>query len=127
MMPVAIGFDLVPGTVRKGLFLASLLNGVNAAKGQREEGTNYEKMNEYVMSFVTVAFVVAVILMYVTQLKPTTREVGVQVSLDKELAISMQMLTVAELKRLCLRERVQPGHGATRSAMIAMLVARRTR
>ncbi len=127
MMPVAIGFDLVPGTVRKGLFLASLLNGVNAAKGQREVGTNYEKMNEYVMSFVTVAFVVAVILMYVTQLKPTTREVGVQVSLDKELAISMQMLTVAELKRICLRERVQPGHGATRSAMIAMLVARRTR
>ncbi len=45
MMPVAIGFDLVPGTVRKGLFLASLLNGVNAAKGQREEGTNYGKLN----------------------------------------------------------------------------------
>ncbi len=87
MMPVAIGFDLVPGTVRKGLFLASLLNGVNAAKGQREEGTNYEKMNEYVMSFYTVAFVIAVILMYVTQLKPTTREVGAQASLDKELAI----------------------------------------
>ena len=106
MMPVAIGFDLVPGTVRKGLFLASLLNGVNAAKGQREEGTNYEKMNEYVMSFVTVAFVIAVILMYVTQLKPTTREVGVQVSLDKELAISMNMLTVAELKKPCLRESV---------------------
>ncbi len=127
MMPVAIGFDLVPGTVRKGLFLASLLNGVNAAKGQREEGTNYEKMNEYVMSFVTVAFVIAVILMYVTQLKPTTREVGVQASLDEELAISMQMLTVAELKRLCVRERVQPGHGATRSAMSAMLVTRRTR
>ena len=57
-------------------------------------------MNEYVMSFVTVAFVIAVILMYVTQLKPTTREVGAQVSLGKELAISMNMLTVAELKKL---------------------------
>ncbi len=55
VMPVAIGFDLVPGTVRKCLFIASLLNGVNAAKGQREEGTSYEKMNEYVMSFLTVA------------------------------------------------------------------------
>ena len=86
MMPVAIGFDLVLGTVRKGLFLASLLNGVNAAKGQREVGTNYEKMNEYVVSFVTV---IAVILLYVTQLKPATREVGVQVSLDEEQAISM--------------------------------------
>ena len=127
MMPVAIGFDLVPGSVRKGLFLASLLNGVNAAKGQREEGTTYDKMNVYVMSSATVAFVIAVIAMYVTPLKPTTREVGVQVSLDEEQAISMQMLTVAELKRLCVRERVQPGHGATRSAMIAMLVARRTR
>ena len=70
------------------------------------------------------AFVIAVIVIYFT---PTTREVGVQVSLDEEQAISMQMLTVAELKRLCVRERVQPGHGATRSAMIAMLVARRTR
>ena len=45
MMPVAIGFDLVPSSVRNGLFLASFLNGVNAAKGQREEGTNYEKLN----------------------------------------------------------------------------------
>ena len=42
MMPVAIGFDLAPGSVRKGLFLASLLKGVNAAKGQREEGTTYD-------------------------------------------------------------------------------------
>ncbi len=90
-------------------------------------GTTYDKMNMYVMSLATVAFVIAVIVMYVTPLKPTTREVGVQVSLDEEQAISMQMLTVAELKRLCVRERVQPGHGATRSAMIAMLVARRTR
>ena len=79
------------------------------------------------MSFITVAFVIAVILMYVTQLKPTKREVGVQASLDEELAISMQMLTVAELKRLCVRERVQPGHGATRSAMIALLVTTMTR
>ena len=127
MMQVAIGFDLAPGSVRKGLFLASLLKGVNAAKGHREEGTTYDKMNVYVMSFATVALVIAVIVMYVTPLKSTTREVGVQASLDEELSISMQMLTVAELKRLCVRERVQPGHVAARSAMIAMLVARRTR
>ena len=100
---------------------------MNAAKGQREEGMTCEKMNVYVMIVTTVAFVIAVIAMYVTPLKPTTREAGVQVSLDEELAISMQMLIVAELKRLCVRERVQPGHGATRSAMIAMLVAKRTR
>ena len=37
MMPVAIGFDLVPGFVRKGLFLASPSKGVSADKGQREE------------------------------------------------------------------------------------------
>jgi hypothetical protein len=127
MMPVAIGFDLVPGSVRRGLFLASLLNGVNAAKGQREEGTNYEKMNEYVMSFITVAFVIAVILMYVTQLRPTRREVGAQATLDEEQAISMHMLMVAELKRLCVRERVQLGHGATRAGMIALLITTRTR
>ncbi len=90
-------------------------------------GNNNEKMNEYVMSFVTVGFVIAVVLMYVTQLKPTTREVGVQVSLDKELAISMHMLTVADLKRLCLRERVQPGHGATRAGMISLIITSRTR
>ena len=84
-------------------------------------------MNMYVMRFVTVTFVIAVIARYVTPLRTTTREVGVQASLDEELAISMQMLTVAELKRLCVRERVQSGHGATRSAMIASLVTRRTR
>ena len=100
---------------------------MNAVKGQREEGTTYDKMNEYVMSVATVALVIAAIVMYVTPLKPTMRDVGVQSSLSEEQAISMQMLTVAELKIRCKREHVQPGYGATRSAMIAILVARRTR
>ena len=108
MMPVAIGFDLVPGTVRKGLFHASLLNGVNAAKGQREEGASYGKLNEYVMSFVTVALVIAVILMYVTQLRTTTREVGVQVDRDEEQATSLQNLAVPGLTCLCGRNSVLP-------------------
>ena len=127
MMPVAIGIDLAPGSVRKGLFLASLLKGVNAARGQQGGGATYDKMNVYVMSFVTVALVIAVILMYVTQLKPTTRAVGVQVSLDKELAINMNMLTVAELKKLCLSECVQPGYGATRAGMTSLIIMSRTR
>ena len=79
------------------------------------------------MSFVTVGFVITVIVMYVTQLEPTKREVGVQASLDEELAISMQMLTVAELNSLRLRERVQPGHGATRAGMVALFNTTRSR
>ena len=108
MMPVAIGFDLVPGTVRKGLFLASLLKGASAAKGQRAEGMTENMMNEYVMSFVMMGLTIAVIGKYAAKLRTTTQEVGVQVSFDKELAISMNMLTVAELKKLCLSECVQP-------------------
>ena len=79
------------------------------------------------MSVVTVALVRAVVAMYVTPLKPTMRDIGIQASLDEEQAISMQMSTVAELKILCKQEHVQPGYSATRSAMIATLVARRTR
>ena len=65
MMPVAIGFDLAPGTVRKGLFLASLLKGVSAAKGQREEGMTEDKMSEDVMIFATGALMSAIIAMYI--------------------------------------------------------------
>ena len=66
MMPVAIGFDLVPGTVRKGLFLASLLKGASAAKGQREEGMTEDKMSEDVMVVATGALMSAIIVMYIT-------------------------------------------------------------
>ena len=38
MMPVAIGFDLAPGTVRKCLFLASLLNGVTLPRASGRRG-----------------------------------------------------------------------------------------
>ena len=125
MMPIAIGFDLAPGTVRKGLFPASLLKGVSAAKGQREEGMTEYKMIDYGM-IVMGTWMCAIILRYAAKLRTTTREVGVQVSLDKELAISMNMLTVAELKNLCLKESVHPGYGATRAGMIALLSASRT-
>ena len=121
MMPVAIGFDLVPGAVRKGLFLAYLLNAADAAKGQREEGTTYEWKNSCVMMFVTIATLIVVTGLNF-KLKQT-REVGVQVNMDEELSVSMRLMSVAELKLLCVRERVQAGHGATRAAMIALLVS----
>ena len=73
------------------------------------------------MMFVTIATLIVVIGLNF-KLKQT-REVGVQVNMDEELAVSMRLMSVAELKLLCVRERVQAGHGATRAAMIALLVS----
>ena len=122
MMPVAIGFDLVPGSVRKGLFLASLLKGASAAKGQRAEGMTENMMNDYVMGFV-MGLTIAVIGRYVMS-KPTTRDVGTQVNIDEKLAKDMQRMSVAELKFRCGQEQVHAGSRATLSTMIALLSAR---
>ena len=99
---------------------------MNAAKGQQEEGVTEDYLSEHVMIFATGALMIAVIVMCFAPLKTTTREVGVQVNRDEEQATSLQKLTAAELKCLCGRNGVRPGHGATRSAMIALLSTTRT-
>ena len=126
MMPTAIGFDFVPGTVRKGIFLASLLKGASAAKGQRAEGMTENMMHEYVMSFVMIGLTIAVILRNVMP-RPTMRDVGTQVNMNMKLAKDMEHMSATELKIRCEQEQVHAGSRATRSAMIALLSAGRIR
>ncbi len=77
--------------------------------------------------FAAGAWMVDVIMRNFAPPKAKTREVGVQVNRDQENAVSLHKLKVAELKDLCGQRGVRPGHGATRSAMIALLSTPRTR
>ncbi len=112
--------------MRKGLFLASLLKGASAAKGQRAEGMTENMMHEHVMSFVMMGLTIAVIVRYVMP-KPTMVDVGTQVNIDETLAKDMQNMSAAELRFQCEQQQVHAGSRATRSTMIALLSARRIR